>query len=83
MPLNESPVQRIPRIGDIVLYYHFDAGRLLPLAALVAHVERAGDPRSSLFLTVFRPGRTPEPHNSAIPFAEQPTSGYWGWRGGE
>jgi hypothetical protein len=82
MPLNESPVHRIPRIGDIVLYHHFDAGRLLPLAALVTHVERAGDPRSALLLTVFRPGRSPEPHQSAIPFAEEPTNGYWGWREG-
>jgi hypothetical protein len=82
MPLNESPVQRIPRIGDIVIYHHFDAGRLLPLAALVAYVERADDPTSPLHLTVFRPGRAPEPHQSAIPFAEEPTNGYWGWREG-
>ena len=82
MSLNESAVRRIPRIGDIVLYHHFDAGRLLPLAALVAHVERASDPRSALLLTVFRPGRAPEPHQSAIPFAEEPANGYWGWREG-
>jgi hypothetical protein len=82
MPLNESPVQRTPHTGDIVLYYQFDAGRMHPLAALVTHVERAGDPRSALFLTVFRPGRTPEPHNFATPFAEEPANGYWGWRAG-
>lgn len=82
MPLNESPARRIPRIGDIVLYHQFDAGRLLPLAALVAEVERADDPRSALHLTVFRPGRAPEPHHSAIPFADEPTNGYWGWREG-
>lgn len=83
MSLNESPAQRTPRIGDIVLYHHFDAGRLHPLAALVSHVERADDPRSPLFLTVFRPGRTPEPHNFATPFAEKPANGYWGWREGD
>jgi len=80
MPFPESPTQRVPRIGDIVLYHHFDAGRLLGLAALVTHVERPGEPGSGAFLTVFRPGRTPEPHNSAIPFAEEPTNGYWSWR---
>jgi hypothetical protein len=80
MPDTESPAERVPRIGDIVLYHHFDAGRLLALAALVVHVERPGEPRSDVFLTVFRPGRTPEPHNSAIPFAEEPTNGYWSWR---
>ncbi len=83
MSLNESHVQRIPRVGDIVLYHQFDAGRMFSLAALVARVERAGDPRSGLFLTVFRPGRTPEPHNFATPFAEEPTNGYWGWREGD
>ena len=80
MPLTESPAERVPRIGDIVLYHHFDSGRLLPLAALVARVERPRDTRSHVFLTVFRPGRTPEPHNSAIPFAAEPTNGYWSWR---
>ena len=80
MPLTESPAERVPRIGDIVLYHHFDSGRLLALAALVARVERPGVARSNVFLTVFRPGRTPEPHNSAIPFAKEPTNGYWSWR---
>lgn len=83
MPLNESKAQRIPRIGDIVLYHHFDAGRLFPLAAMVTQVEREGNPRSPLHLTVFRSGRPPEPHHSGIPFAEQPTNGYWGWRPGD
>lgn len=83
MSVNDSPVQRTPRIGDIVLYHHFDAGRLLRLASLVTFVEREGDPRSRLQLTVFRPGRPPEPHHSAIPFAEEPTNGYWGWREGD
>ena len=45
MSLNDSPVRRTPRIGDIVLYHHFDTGRLLGLAALVTFVEREGDPR--------------------------------------
>jgi hypothetical protein len=82
MPRTESPPQRLPCIGDIVLYHHFDSGRLLSLAALVAYVARPGEPRSDVFLTVFRPGRAPEPHNSAIPFAEEPTNGYWSWRDG-
>lgn len=79
----ESSAQRVPRIGDIVLYYRFEAGRLLALAALVVYVERPGEPGSELCLTVFRPGRAPEPHNSAIPFAAEPTSGYWSWREGD
>jgi hypothetical protein len=83
MPLHEPSVQRIPRIGDIVMYHQFDAGRSIPLAALVTYVEREGDPRSPLLLTVFRPGRPPEPHHSAIPFAAEPTNGYWSWREGD
>ncbi len=82
MPVTESPVKQIPRVGDIVLYHRFDGGRLQSLAALVAYVERPGEPKSDVFLTVFRPGRAPEPHNTAIPFAEEPTTGYWSWRNG-
>jgi len=82
MPFTESPVQRVPRVGDIVLYHRFDANRLQALAALVAYVERPDEPKSEVYLTVFRPGRAPEPHNTAIPFAEEPTSGYWSWRNG-
>jgi len=82
MTFSESPAERVPRIGDIVLYHRFDGGRLQALAALIAYVERPGEPRSDVFLTVFRPGRAPEPHNSAIPFAQEPTSGYWSWREG-
>ena len=80
MPDTESPAERVPRIGDIVLYHQFDASRLLALAALVTHVERPGEPRSAVYLTVFRPGRAPEPHHSAIPFAAEAANGYWGWR---
>ncbi len=82
MTFTESPAERIPRIGDIVLYHRLDGGRLQALAALVAYVERPGEPKSEVYLTVFRPGRAPEPHNTAIPFAEEPTSGYWSWREG-
>jgi hypothetical protein len=83
MPLTESHARRVPRIGDMVLYHQLDAGRLLALAAVVTEVERPGEPRSDTYLTVFRPGRPPEPHHSAIPFAAEPTNGYWSWRGGE
>jgi hypothetical protein len=83
MPLTDSHAQHVPRTGDIVLYHHFDAGRLFALAALVTDVERPGDARSAVFLTVFRPGRTPELHQSAIPYAEEPTNGYWSWRQGD
>ena len=82
MPLTDSLTQRVPRIGDIVLYHQFDASRLLALAGLITDVERPGEAKSAVFLTVFRPGRTPEPHHSAIPFAEEPTNGYWSWRQG-
>jgi hypothetical protein len=84
MRSSDPPGQRVPRIGDIVLYHHFDAGRLLALAALVTDIERLGEARSAVSLTVFRPGRSPEPHHFAIPFAEEPTNGCWSWRrGGE
>jgi len=80
MPFTDSPAQRVPRVGDIVLYHHFDAGRLRTLAGLVTDVGQPGEMTPAVFLTVFRPGRAPEPHQSAIPFAEEPTNGYWSWR---
>ncbi len=80
MPFTDSPAQRVPRVGDIVLYHHFDGGRLLGLAGLITDLDRPGGERSGVFLTVFRPGRTPEPHQSPIPYAEEPTNGYWSWR---
>ncbi len=79
MPPDTSP-DRVPQIGDIVRYYHADSGLLLELAAMVTRVERPDDPKSAVILTVFQPGRTPEPHQYAIPYSEKPLSGYWSWR---
>jgi hypothetical protein len=72
---------RIPRVGDIVLHHYFRDGALQPMAAIVTAVHEPSNPKSSISLTLFYPGRAPIAGGfDAVLFGDKPTDGQWSWR---